>query len=91
MSKSLNDRKTYLHINRAIKIIIPREYVLRELSRRHIASNYLPGVEPTNSNHNVQRYCFYTFKLSSGYHLGKIIFWNTKEIQWSQAIQPMLT
>ena len=74
VSKALNDRITYLHIKRAIKIIIPREYVSRERSRRHIASNYLPGLEPINSDHNVQKYRFYAFKLSSGYHLGKIIF-----------------
>ena len=86
VSKALNDRITYLHIKRAINIIIPREYVSRERSRRHIGSNYLPGLELISSDHNVQKYCFYVFKLSSGYHLGKIFFWKTKEIQWSQAI-----
>ena len=40
MSKALNDRITYLHIKRAIKTIIPREYVSRERSRRHFTSNY---------------------------------------------------
>ena len=74
MSKPSNDRITYLHIKRAIKIIIPREYVSRERSRRHIASNYLPGLEPMNSDHNVQKHRFSAFKLSSGCHFGKIIF-----------------
>ena len=55
VSKALNNRITYLHIKRAIKIIIPREYVSRERSRRHIASNYFPGLEPINSDHNVQK------------------------------------
>ena len=73
MSKALNDRITYLDTKRAIKIIIPREYVSRERSCRHIASNYLPGLEPTKNDHNVQKYRFYAFKLSSGYHLGKMI------------------
>ena len=31
-SKALNDRITYLHIKRAIKIIIPKEYVSSECS-----------------------------------------------------------
>ena len=44
------------------------------MSHRHITSNHLPGLEPINSDHNVQKYRFYAFKLSSGYHLGKIIF-----------------
>ena len=39
-----------------------------------IASNYLSGLEPINNDHNVQKYRFYAFKSSSGYHLGKIIF-----------------
>ena len=30
VTKALNDRITYLHIKRAIKIIIPREYVTSE-------------------------------------------------------------
>ena len=33
VSKALNDRITYLHIKRAINIIISREYVSRERSR----------------------------------------------------------
>ena len=74
MSKALNDRITYLHIKGAIKIIIPREYVSRERSLRHIASNYLPGLEPINNDHKLQKYYFYTFKLSSSYRLGKITF-----------------
>ena len=78
VSKALNDRTTYLHIKRAIKIIIPREYVSKERSRRHTASNYLPGLEPVNNDHNVQKYRFYAFKLSSGYHLGKIIFFENQ-------------
>ena len=41
--KALNDRITYLHIKRAINI--PREYVSRERSCRHIASYYLPGLQ----------------------------------------------
>ena len=74
VSKTLNDRITYLHIKRAIKIIIPRIYVSRERSRQHIASNYLPGLEPMNNDRNVQKYHFYVFKLSSGYHDSKIVF-----------------
>ena len=53
VSKALNDRITYLDTKRAIKIIIPREYVSRERSHRHIASNYLPGLEPMKNDHNV--------------------------------------
>ena len=59
---------------RAIKIIIPREYVSRKQSHLQFASNYLPGLEPINNDHNVQKYRLYAFELSCGYHLGKIIF-----------------
>ena len=64
MRKALNDRITYLHIKRAINIIIPKEYVSRERSRRHIASNYLPGLESMNSDHSVQKY-----QMLLNYHL----------------------
>ena len=39
------------------------------MSHRHITSNHLPGLEPINSDHNVQKYRFNDFKLSFGYHL----------------------
>ena len=34
---------TQIHMKRAIKILIPREYVSRERLHRHMAANYLPG------------------------------------------------
>ena len=74
VSKIINDKLTLIHVKRAIKIILPREYVSRERSRRHIAANYLPGLSPIDKNHDVHKYSFYLFKLSTGYHLGKICF-----------------
>ena len=66
LSRALNDRITYLRIKRTITIIIPREYVSRECSCQDIASNYLSGLEPIKNDYNLQKYCFYAFKL---YHL----------------------
>ena len=47
---------------------MPRK-VSGEHSRQYFISNYLPVLEPINSDHNVQKYCFYVFKLSFSYYV----------------------
>ena len=37
---------TQIHMKRAIKILLPREYVSRERLHRHMAANYLSGHMP---------------------------------------------
>lgn len=73
VNKALNDRIISLYIKRAITSIIPRETALKEHSHCHIVSNYLPGLEPINKDHNEQKYCFYAFELAPGYHLAKMV------------------
>ena len=67
-----------IHIKRAIKILLPREYVSRERSRRHIAANYLPGFQPLQKDHDVQKYRFFLIKLLSGIHIAKLVFLEDK-------------
>ena len=74
VSRLVDNLETFLHVRKAIKILLPREYVSRERSRRHIAANYLPGLQPIDVTHNVHKYRFYILKLSSGYFVGKICF-----------------
>ena len=71
--KSGNEMKN-MHIKRALKLIMPREYVSRERSRRHIAANYLPGLQPIDKEHDIHKFRFVILKLSSGFWVGKIIF-----------------
>ena len=65
---------TQIQIQRAIKILLPREYVSREHSHRHIAANYLPGLMRIAKNHNVQKYLFFIVQLSTGPQVVKLIF-----------------
>ena len=74
VTKRNGTKKEMIHISRAIKILLPREYVSRERSRRHIASNFLPGREPIDSSHDLQKYRFYIFKAGVGHCIGKVIF-----------------
>ena len=38
ISKCLNGRLTYMHVNQAIKILLPREYISCSSQKRHWAS-----------------------------------------------------
>ena len=91
VSKALNDRITYLHMKRVIKIIIPREYASREHSLQHIELDYLLGLEPINNDHNVQKYHF----LPLNYFLVVVLVRKDfgkprKSRSWSCAIQSIL-
>ena len=46
----------------------------RERSRCHIASNILPGHEPIDSNHDLQKYRFYIFKARAVLWFKKVMF-----------------
>ena len=74
VSKLNSSQVTEMHIKRAIKILLPREYVSRERSRRHIAANYLPGHQPTPKNHNVQKYRYFIVRLGVEFCIAKVIF-----------------
>ncbi len=45
-----------IHINRALKLILPREYISKERSKRHWVSKHLPLMNPIASDHNVIRF-----------------------------------
>ena len=53
ISKVENGKLNYIHINQAIKLLLPREYIARCRQRRHWASNFLPGKEPLNPMHDI--------------------------------------
>ncbi|KAK3711057.1 hypothetical protein QZH41_006958 [Actinostola sp. cb2023] len=64
ISKVVDGKTTYVHISRAIKLLLPREYIARCRQKRHFASKYLPGKAPLDSQHNVVRFGFVAFKVS---------------------------
>ena len=66
-TKEENGTLMRYHIKKILKSIIPREYVSRERSKRHIASVYLPGMEPVPQNHDIVIFHDYTYKDSKNY------------------------
>ena len=56
ISKSENGKLNYIHINQAIKLLLPREYISRCRQKRHWASKFLPGKEPLNPEHDIVLY-----------------------------------
>ena len=47
-----------IHLQQALGILIPREYVSRERSRRHIASEFLSDSKEIDENDNVLLFSF---------------------------------
>ena len=43
----------YIHINQAVKILLPREYIPRCRQKRHWASKFLPGKELLNPEYDI--------------------------------------
>ena len=74
VSRLYGGQLTQIHIKRAIKTLLPREYVSRERSHRDIEANYLPGLMPNAKNHNVQKYRFFITQPSTGPQVVKLIF-----------------
>ena len=74
LTRRCGSKVTEIHIKRALKLLIPREYVSRERSRRHIAANYLPGLAPIEASHDIKKFGFVLLKLCSNIHVGKVTF-----------------
>jgi len=53
----------YIHVKQAIKILLPREYILQCRQERHWASTYLLGKKPLNPKHDIYKYCDVTLKV----------------------------
>lgn len=53
ISKIEDGKMNYIHINQAIKVLLPREYIARCRQKRHWASTFLPGKEPLNPEHDI--------------------------------------
>ena len=56
ISHKVGDKMEKVHVMRAISMLIPREYVSRERSKRHIASIHLPGKTPLKEGHDIIRF-----------------------------------
>ncbi|KAJ7377451.1 hypothetical protein OS493_029354 [Desmophyllum pertusum] len=56
ISKMVAGRMTYIHIKRALKLILPREYIARCRQKRHWAAKYLPGKAPLDPTHDIVKF-----------------------------------
>ena len=76
VSTHTDGRLTYLHIKRALKLLLPREYISRCRQKRNWASKYLPGKEPVNPEHDIFKYCDIALKVTQDgknkYRIGRV-------------------
>ena len=61
-----NGSVSKMHVSRAIKMLLPREFISRNRSQRHIASAYLPGKSPLDPNHDILKFSDVAIKSSKG-------------------------
>jgi len=64
LSRIVNGEKKEIHLAQALKLLVPREYVSRERSRRHIAAKFLPDRHEVDKQHNVFAFRFVVAKVS---------------------------
>ena len=56
ITKVAGGTTTYIHIKKALKLVLPREYIARCRQKRHWASKYLPGKSPIDPTHDIVRF-----------------------------------
>lgn len=56
ISKMVDGRMTYIHINQALKLILPREYIACCHPKRHWAAKYLPSKAPLDPTHDIMKF-----------------------------------
>ena len=66
-----------IHIEKALKLLIPREFISKNQSQRHISSKYLPGFEVIEKSHDIVLFCDIAlkaqFQRKKAYKVGRII------------------
>ena len=77
LSKMINGNKKEIHLSQALKLLIPREFVSRERSRRHIASKFLPDRGEISELHNVILFRFVVAKISGKINICKVAALNS--------------
>ena len=62
ITRKVADKMEHVHVMTAFSMLIPREYVSRERSKRHIASVFVPGTAPVNPSHDIIKFRNYAIK-----------------------------
>ena len=76
ITRVIKGKVSRIHIRQALKILINREYISRERSRRHIASKYVSS-KSVDENHNVLCFRFVVAKVSNDIHVCKVAALNS--------------
>ena len=53
ITKIVDSKTTYIHIKKALKLILPREYIARCNQKQHCAAKYLPRKAPVDPKHDI--------------------------------------
>lgn len=57
ITKLESDEMKSTHIKKALKLLLPREWISRNRGQRHIASKHLPSHAPVEPEHDVYKFC----------------------------------
>ena len=53
ISKLEGEKLSKIHIKKALKLLVPREFISRNRSQRHFSAKYLPGHQAVEPTHNI--------------------------------------
>lgn len=73
ITRQVGKSTTNIHVKRAIKLLIPREYISRERRKRHWVHKHLPGLEPIKPEHDIVRFHDYALKHRSGFKVARLV------------------
>jgi hypothetical protein len=69
---------TKMHIKRAISILLPREYIPRERSRRHWTPKYISQLKPPEEDHDILQFRDIAYRSSNDVTIGRVIMIQSK-------------
>ena len=83
ITKLENGEMKSIHIKKALKLLLPREWISRNRGQRHIASKHLPGHAPVEPGHDVHKFCDVAVKVqvkeTPCYQICKVVALRSKE------------
>ena len=83
ITKLENGEMKSIHIKKALKLLLPREWISRNRGQRHIASKHLPDHAPVEPEHDVHKFCDVAVKVqvkeTPCYQICKVVALRSKE------------
>ena len=83
ITKLENGEMKSIHVKKALKLLLPREWISRNRGQRHIASKYLPDHVPLEPDNDVNQFCDVAVKVqvkeTPCYQICKVVALRSKE------------